>query len=576
MFPATNTWLFCGNLSTTPPKNLSEAVFFTFTATNSGSTISPTLRLRSNGTDLPPVSFTNFTLPTVLAFPNTNAIVVPDPAAPHPPYPLESGPANPYPSVINVSAFTGTLGRVSITLSNLSHSYPADVNVLIVAPGGAKALVMSQAGDQETAAGVNLTFDDFASTPLPELGQLISGTYRPAAYGTPPTFPPPAPSGPYSTALSVLNSVNPNGAWSLYVYDSGSGDRGVISNGWSLALTRISPVNHLADLGLTGVAAPNPGLVGGTLTYVFTVTNGGPNTASTVAFTNPLPAGLTLVSARASQGDVFTNSSSVAVNLGNLNVGAIARVTNVVLVTGTAIPQGVTNGTVTSVASVGAYENDLNPGNNSVSVVTTVNRPLADLLLAQNVGPNPVVVGYPLTNLVVITNLGPATAVSAVLTQPLPTGAGFIAASSSSSVGTIINLGGVITCFLGNLASNATATVAIVLTNSTVGLLTNAVSLSRGSYDPLAANNSSTYVATVVNPAPQIINAGAVLTYESGPVNGVIDSGENVTLSLALANIGTTNTGNWKATLLNSGGVTFASGPQYYPNLAGRHPAAPG
>ena len=61
---------------------------------------------------------------------------------------MESGPAKPYPSVINVSNFIGLLGKVTVTLSNLNHTYPGDVNVLLVAPGGAKALVMSHAGDQ--------------------------------------------------------------------------------------------------------------------------------------------------------------------------------------------------------------------------------------------------------------------------------------------------------------------------------------------------------------------------------------------------------------------------------------------
>ncbi len=114
------------------------------------------------------------------------------------------------------------------------------------------------------------------------------------------------PAGPYPTALSALNGVNANGSWSLYVFDDSGGDAGGISNGWSLTLTSITPVNQLADLGLAAVAAPNPGLVGGTLTYTFTITNAGPNAATSVAFTNVLPAGVTLLSAGASQGNVLT------------------------------------------------------------------------------------------------------------------------------------------------------------------------------------------------------------------------------------------------------------------------------
>ena len=55
-------------------------------------------------------------------FANTNAIIIPDPAAPNPPYPLQSGPAKPYPSTITVSNLAGVLGKVTVTLSNLSHT----------------------------------------------------------------------------------------------------------------------------------------------------------------------------------------------------------------------------------------------------------------------------------------------------------------------------------------------------------------------------------------------------------------------------------------------------------------------
>src|ERR1035441_5151232 len=152
----------------------------------------------------------------------------------------------------------------------------------------------------------------------------------------PPPFPTNAPAGPSPTTLSALNSGNANGPWSLFVFDDSAGDVGAISNGWSLALSSITPVNQLADIGVTGAAVPNPGLVGGTLTYIFTVTNIGPNTASSVAFTNLLPAGVTLVSAGTSQGNLLTTPTSVIGSLGGLNVGASATVTSVVAVATTA------------------------------------------------------------------------------------------------------------------------------------------------------------------------------------------------------------------------------------------------
>ena len=548
---------------------------FTFTASGTnGQMIHPTLQLQAGTNTYPSVVF-SFTLPSSDTFADSDAIIIPDPAAPNPPYLTGSGPAKPYPSVIAVSNFVGLLGKVTVTLSNVNHTFPGDMNVLLVAPGGAKSLIMSHAGDQSVSA-LDLTFDDAAPNPLPAGGVLTSGTWQPASYNPAIRlggFPTNAPAGPYPTVLSALNAVDPNGDWSLYVFDDFGGDSGAISNGWSLTLTRIIPVNQIADLGLAGVAAPNPVLAGGTLTYRFTVTNSGPNAASAVFFTNTLPAGVIPVSVSSSQGTVITNATSIVVNLGALNLGAIATVTCVVVPTAAAIPPGLTNATLTSTASVASVENDLIPANNFASVVTTLNRPFAELGLIQVVAPDPVVVGYSLTNTVAVTNRGPDTALNAVLTQPLPPGAGFIAASSSSTVGVITQTNGAVICALGDLSSNASATVTIVLTNSTIGLMTNSVFLGSDSYDPIRTNNSATYVATVVSPAPQISNAGAVLTYESGPVNGAIDPGETVTLSLALANTGSLDTDNLKATLQPTGGVTLPSGPQYYGTLIHGGPA---
>ena len=80
-------------------------------------------------------------------------------------------------------------------------------------------------------------------------------------------------------------------------------------------------------------------------------------------------------------------------------------------------------------------------------------------------------------------------------------------------------------------------------------------------------------MATVLGPAAKVISAGAVLTHESGPVNGLIDPGETVTLSFALANVGSLDTYNLKATLLASGEVTSPSSPRYYGALVHNGPS---
>jgi hypothetical protein len=72
-----------------------------------------------------------------------------------------------------------------------------------------------------------------------------------------------------------------------------------------------------------------------------------------------------------------------------------------------------------------------------------------------------------------------------------------------------------------------------------------------------------------------IIPAGVALISESGPVNGMIDPGETVTLLFGLRNANGTNTVNLVATLLaTTNGVSSPSGPQTYGMLTAHGPSA--
>jgi subtilisin-like proprotein convertase family protein len=153
--------------------------------------------------------------------------------------------ANPYPSSIAVSGLASSISDVNVTVSGLSHTFPDDVGVLLVGPEGQKTILMTDVGGNgaNPASRVNLTFDDVASSALPDEGQLVSGTYQPtrgtlfsANCSAPSSFPAPAPEGPYGTSLSVFNGTNPNGTWQLYVIDDTPFDAGSIT-GWSLDIS---------------------------------------------------------------------------------------------------------------------------------------------------------------------------------------------------------------------------------------------------------------------------------------------------------------------------------------------------
>jgi FIMAH domain len=182
---------------------------------------------------------------------------------------LAPGPASPYPSQINVSGLVGTVTDVNATLSGVTHTFPKDVGVLLVGPGGEKTILMADSGGTGPGvSGVELTFDDAASASLPDDSAPASGAYRPTIGTTgvgdgcraPSSFPASAPAGPYgSPALSVFNGTSPNGTWSLFVIDDTGGDTGSISGGWTLEISVEAPgaaeIAALQEL-VTGLELP--------------------------------------------------------------------------------------------------------------------------------------------------------------------------------------------------------------------------------------------------------------------------------------------------------------------------------
>ncbi|MEO6062469.1 MAG: M14 family zinc carboxypeptidase [Thermoflexales bacterium] len=148
-----------------------------------------------------------------------------------------SGSASPYPSSISVSGMANVTSKIVVRLKGLSHTYPDDLDVLLIGPGGQKLLLMSDAGGGRDINGVTFTFDDAAAATLANSSQLATGTYRPSNYGTGDTFAAPAPAGPYSSALSTFTGANPNGTWSLYVVDDSASDSGTMTGGWELTIT---------------------------------------------------------------------------------------------------------------------------------------------------------------------------------------------------------------------------------------------------------------------------------------------------------------------------------------------------
>lgn len=216
---------------------------FAFTASGTcGGTINPVLQLQDGAANLG-----TLTKALVLGAQISSSSVATNSGSVDVPSTGKSGPGSPYPSTITVSGITGNVSKVTVTLVGVTHSFPDDIDALLVGPTGQKVMLMSDCGGDTDINGVTLTFDDAGPAALPDAATLSSGTFMPTDYDPGSDgFTAPAPAGPYGTFLSVFNGLNPNGTWSLYLRDdtfwAGTQNTGSIDQGWRLSITTASNV----------------------------------------------------------------------------------------------------------------------------------------------------------------------------------------------------------------------------------------------------------------------------------------------------------------------------------------------
>ena len=204
---------------------------------------------------------------------NNDPITVPD-----------SGAASPYPSTVTVSDAGTFAGTVTVELTGVSHSYPGDLDILLVSPTGHSLVLMSDASDQYTnAAATTLTFADSAAGPIPFDSILTSGTYLPTnGVATTDAWPAPAPPPSDATTLAAFVNNDPNGDWNLFVVDGARNDAGSVG-GWCLTITTAD--GPFAASATSVVSSPNPSLPGDAVMFTATVTGGAnPATSGTVTF----------------------------------------------------------------------------------------------------------------------------------------------------------------------------------------------------------------------------------------------------------------------------------------------------
>jgi uncharacterized repeat protein (TIGR01451 family) len=258
-----------------------------------------------------------------------------------------------------------------------------------------------------------------------------------------------------------------------------------------------------ADLALTQSASPSVVAQGTSITYTENVTNNGPGAATTPVVYQQTPPNTTFVSIAAPAN--WTCSSPGAGNTGqvictltggtgSLANGGTASFTFVVQVgAGTAAGTTIVNS-----ANVTSQTPDSNGANNATVTSTLVQiAGDADLGVTMQAAPAPVFIFSALTYQIQINNYGLSTANGVTLTDTLPGTLTFVSATPSQGSCT----GGLnLSCNLGVIAANGTATITIAVTTpSNASALTNTATVSTTSTDPVPSNNSATNI-TVVQP----------------------------------------------------------------------------
>ncbi|MGD9118654.1 MAG: choice-of-anchor D domain-containing protein [Dehalococcoidia bacterium] len=222
---------------------------------------------------------------------------------------------------------------------------------------------------------------------------------------------------PGATAnLTIVATVNPdsgectiiNRALAMTDVDDSYWD-----DNYTESQTSVEPAPPEVDLAISKVADSNPVTAGGMLTYTVTVSNNGPDEATGITVTDTLPAGTAYQSSAASDGSAGHAGGVVTWTIPSLSSGASATLTIVVTAPSEA-------GIITNNASVTGNEADTNPGNNSVSLNTTVEvQTEPDILVSPSVVTfGTVSVGYTTSPVqITVTNTGNADLVLGTVTS---------------------------------------------------------------------------------------------------------------------------------------------------------------
>ena len=232
-----------------------------------------------------------------------------------------------------------------------------------------------------------------------------------------------------------------------------------------------------ADLHIENMTAPAKVIQGDNVTIDIVVDNGDPsNNAVSATLTTTLPSELAFVSATAG---CMNASGVVTCALGDITPANEANVS--IVATANTIKTGVIVGT-----SVSSMTLDPNTSNNSASVTIDIVEVTDLSLTAASASPASLAVGGTSTVSISVLNRGPNVATGVEVSGAIPALVSFVQGVGCTEAG------GVITCLVGDLAVNATASVMFEVKGESAGTASVTAAVIADQVDTDPSDNSGT------------------------------------------------------------------------------------
>ncbi len=291
-----------------------------------------------------------------------------------------------------------------------------------------------------------------------------------------------------------------------------------------------------ADLVIGKTDSADPVVAGAALAYTIRVDNNGPSDALDVVVTDPLPAGVALVS---TSGCAEDPAGAPACSLGTIAAGGFAEYTIDVVVNPSA------PGMISNTATVTSSTPEGNPGDEVATEDTTVVA-VADLSISKTDSVDPVIAGTGLVYTVRVDNAGPSDAASVVVTDILPPEVTFVSTSGCAQ-----DPAGAPACDLGTIEAGGfrTYTLTVDVDPTARGVFTNNAGVTSAATDPVPANDNTSESTTAI--------AEVDLTLVKTDSEDPLPSGNNLVYTLSVTNNGPSSATGVVVTDILPAGVTL-------------------